>query len=792
MFKHSLLMTLRSFQRNKVSFFINVLGLSTALASVILIFLWIHDEQSVDAFHKKGDSLYQVMTNYKWDNKVITMENTSLLLANALEKEFPEVTSATSIGADFIEPEGIFRIGEKTVIGKGIFASQNFFETFSFQLLYGDKNSILAPKEQVVISQSLAESLFDRAENAVGKIVEWDYKWSDGGKKRTLVVSGVFEDLEENTTFDFDALLPAELMKTDSRWAGDWSGGYANTFVELSKETNLQEFDKKIAKYLTTKLEGREQFTLFTQKFTTRYLMNPYSEGIQQGGRIVYVRLFALIALFILILAAINFMNLSTAFASRRMKEIGVKKVLGSERKSLIFQFLFESTFLTLLSVIIGICIVLIVMPYFNMITGKAIALNINVGFILIIIGLTLLTGLLSGSYPAFYLSRFKPVTVLRGKANKISGESWVRKGLVVFQFSLSVIFIIAVFIIHGQMDYLMDKNLGYNKDNILTFELKTNFGQKSTLLNQIEAIPGVEQVAFMSGSILSGTDNQGGFSWKGSDKDQELMFESPRFGFNFIETMGIELVQGRTFSKDFSDDISKIIINESAAKLMGFETPVGMIINHGSGKKEIIGVVKDFHYGSLHKKVQPLIIRFREGGVNIAVRLKSENIKASLDNISKVYTNFQPGYPFEFTFLDSDYQQLYEAEQRVSLLSKIFAGLVIIISCLGLFGLVTFTAQQRSKEIGIRKVLGASVSVIVQLLSKDFLQLILVAILFAVPVAWFVMYKWLLNFAYRIEISLWFFMLASLIVIGIALLTVSFQALKVAVSNPVNSLNVD
>ena len=410
MFQHLLLIAFRSFKRNKISFFINILGLSTGLASVILIFLWIQSERSMDAFHEKKDSIYQVMTNFKWDNKIITMENTSLLLADALEAEFPEVLAATSTGADFIEPEGIFRSDDKIKVGKGIFASQNFFETFSFELLHGDKSEVLSPKEQVVISESLARSLFDSTEDAIGKIIDWDYNWSDGGKKRTLIISGVFKDLPENTTFDFDALLPAELMKTDSRWAADWSGGYANTFLIMREGTNTADFDQKIAKYLTTKLKGRENFTLFTQKFTDRYLKATYTEGVQSGGRIIYVRMFALIALFILILACINFMNLSTAYASRRMKEIGVKKVMGGERKTLIFQFLLESVSLASISAIFSLILVLVATPFFNEITGKEISLDINTSFVLGLLGLTLFTGLMSGSYPALYLSRFKPV----------------------------------------------------------------------------------------------------------------------------------------------------------------------------------------------------------------------------------------------------------------------------------------------------------------------------------------------------------------------------------------------
>ncbi|MDO1501722.1 ABC transporter permease [Winogradskyella maritima] len=794
MLRHTILIAIRSIKKNKTSFLINIIGLSSGLASVILICLWINDELSVDAFHENKENIHQVITNLDWENKIITMENSPLLLADALTEEFPEVKSATSTSADFMEPSGVIQYEDRTKVGTGIFASENFFDTFSFNLLYGNKNEVLSRKDNIVISESLAKSLFANPQSAIGKTLVWDYKWSDGGRKRTLSVSGVFEDVKNNSTLTFDALLPAKSMVDDSRWAGDWSGGYAHTYLVLDENADVDELNDKIAKFLTTKLKDRDNFELFTQQFSSTYLNDTYENGVLVGGRIFYVRLFAFIALFILIIACINFMNLATAQASKRIKEIGIKKVVGGRKRGLIFQFLGESIFLTILATLFACILSFLVLPYFNNITGKSILFKPSFALILGIIGLAIVTGVLAGSYPAFYLSRFKPVSILKGRLNTVAGEVWVRKGLVVFQFSLAVIFIISVFIINRQIDFMMDKNLGYDKENVITFKLKTDYKNRDVLMNELEAMSAVTDVAFMSGSLLESGDGQGGYSWRGVDSDKKVMFKAPRIGYNYIETLGIGVLDGRTFSKEFNDDESKIIINESALRFMNLEpsSAIGTIIDHGSGQKEIIGVVKDFQYGSLHNAVEPLILRFRRGGTDMALRIKTAEVSAVLNEIETIYERLQPGYPFEFSFLDSEYQNLYESENRVASLSKIATLLVVLISCLGLFGLVMFTAQQRRKEIGIRKVLGASVTRIVMSLSKDFLKLVFISILISMPIAWFVMNNWLQDFAYRVALDWKIFLISSLIIVFIAFITISFQAIKAANTNPVKSLKTE
>ncbi|WP_027391918.1 ABC transporter permease [Aquimarina latercula] len=789
MIRHIFLIAIRNLKNNKVNFIINITGLSTGLACVLLILLWIRDEKSVDTFHKNKEDLYQVIANFEVENKIITMDNNSFLLGESLAKEFPEVVSSTVINADFITPKGIFSNQEKEQLGQGIFASSNFFENFSFDLLIGEKTTVLSNKKNVVLSEELATKLFKTPENAIGKILDWDYKWSDGSKKVTVQVSGVFKNVPDNSTLQFDSVVHSDLLKETSRWVTDWKSGYAKIFLILQEGTDINNFNKKIAKHLSTKVDNREMFTLFVQQFSERYLKQPYQNGIQVGGRVVYIRLFGMIAFLILLIACINFMNLSTAQASKRLKEIGIKKVLGGRKKILIAQFIGESFVLSLISLLVAIVIVILVLPYFNTITAKHIELTINLNIIISLIVLLIITGFLAGSYPAFYLSSFKPIYILKGKLKKSFGDAWIRKGLVIFQFTLAIVFIIGVFIVNNQINFVMNKNLGYERDHILTFSYNGDDTKLDTFINELQNISEVTSVSFINGSILEANDSQSGFYWGNLPSDKNIMFQSPRVGYKFTEVMGIPLIKGRRFSKKFQDDYTKIIINASAAKLMGLQNPVGTLIDQGNKKVEIIGVVEDFQYGSLHKKLEPLILRFRKFGTDIVLKLSGSQTTTVLDQIESIHNTFQPGYPFDFSFLDADYQQLYEAEHKIATLSKIFTLFVVLISSLGLLGLVIFNAEQRKKEISVRKILGASVLGIVKLLSKDFLKLVLIAIIIAVPIGWLLMNQWLQDFAYQVQINWWIFIIASLAAILIAIITISIQAIRTALVNPITSL---
>lgn len=792
MFKHNLLISFRNFQKYKTGFLINIIGLSTGLAGVIFIYLWVADEMSVDKFHEKEDRLYQFFSNYPVENEILTTEGSPLLMTKTIVEEFPEVESAVAVSQDFCSPIGILSFGSASQKCKGIMASNDFFKVFSFELLLGNEDQVLNDKNKVVLSEDLARKLFDTPENAIGKGLEWNYQWDDGVEHFLVTVSGVFKSLPSNSTMQFEVVGHTDLLVEADYWSGQWNGSYVNNYLLLQKGTDVNAFNTKIEKYLSTKTENAADFSSFVQKFSDRYLHQPYQNGKQVGGRIGYVKLLSVIALFILCIACINFMNFSTALGSRKMKEIGVKKTLGAHRKMLAWQFLSESVLVVFISLLVAGLLVFLLMSQFNTLTGKQISPSFDIPIITRLIVLVALTGILAGFYPAVYLSGFNPLTILKGKLNPKTGAAQIRKGLVVFQFSLSVILIFGVMVISRQIDFVMNKNLGYNKNNLISFEMGSNNEKPMTFISELNNLAGVEAASFMNGSILINWDNSSGYSWNGDKSFENVDFQAPRVGYGFIETMGMDLVDGRDFSSEFNDTHHSVILNESAVKLMGIENPVGEILPQGpNGDYEnlIIGVVKDFHYGSLHERMKPLILRFREHGRNVVLRMTPGAEKTALENIETLYKEFQPGYPFDYSFVDAEYQKLYNAETRVAGLSNYFAILAILISCLGLFGLATFTAERRAKEIGIRKIMGSSVLGIVRLLSADFTRLVLIAIMLGLPLAYWGSTAWLQNFAYSVNLEWWYYVVAAFSVLLVAWFTVGLQTLKAARINPLQFL---
>ena len=511
---------------------------------------------------------------------------------------------------------------------------------------------------------------------------------------------------------------------------------------------------------------------------------------MQVGGRITYVRLFLLIAIFIILIACINFINLSTAEAAKKLKEIGVKKVIGVNRSALISQFLGESILMVLFAMCIAGLLVAILLPHFNVLTGKSIELNLKLSIILPFFLIGLLTGLGAGSYPAFFLSGFSPIATLKGKQNRKIGGQWIRKGLVVFQFVLSMVFIVSVLVIQYQVKYIQNRNLGYDRENVITFNRINNSGNPQIFLNELRKLPGVIDAGNMASKITNRFDNQSGYSWRGEDSDKEILFEAPRIGYDIIETLGMEMVAGRSFSQERRDSFDKIIINESAARLMNLENPIGEVVKYGSqDEQEIIGVVKDFQYGSIHREIQPLIFRFRPGGRDIVMRFQNRSAQKVIQSAEELYKQWHPGHTFDYSFLDEDYQRLYESETKLAVLSRWFSGWAIVISCLGLFGLALFTAVSGRKEISIRKVLGASVLGIVRMLSSDFTRIILIAVAIGLPISILISRYWLSSFAYHIELKWWLFILPSVLILILAWLTVGLQTLRAARVDPVESL---
>ncbi|WP_224998682.1 ABC transporter permease [Cesiribacter sp. SM1] len=784
MFKHNFLLIYRNLLRFKSTFFINLVGLSTGLACALLIYLWVNDELQVDKFHEKDSQLFQVMLNHHNTGEIETAHATPALMAEVLKAEMPEVEHAVATTAGIEMPLFRLTVGEESFKAAGLFAGEEYFRLFSYNLIQGARDKVLAYKSSIVISEALARTLFGTTENIIGNSVQF-------GEDRQLQVSGVFTGTPPNSSDQFDFLVSFEIFKElMGPEHQDWGNTGPRTFVLLKEGTNVETFNSKISGFMKQKASGSNA-DVFVRPYTDKYLYDTYENGVQAGGRIEYVRLFSIIAIFVLLIACINFMNLSTARATRRLKEVGIKKTLGAYRKTLIVQYLGESMVMTVLSLLLALLLVVLLLPQFNLITGKQLSISFNLSLILSILGITLMTGLIAGSYPALYLSGFNPITALKGKLSSSAAEVFTRKGLVVFQFTLSIIFIVAVLVVYQQLDYVQTKNLGYHKEQIIYFEKEGRAAQDESLfLSEIKRIPGIVNAGSTSHSFLAQQTTTTGVHWEGKNPEDIIKFELAKVSYDMIETLGLHMAAGRAFSKDYGSDSLGIIFNEAAIETMGLDNPVGKYVNVWGKDRQIIGVTKDFHFQSLHEAVKPLFFIVKPTDTyKIMARVAAGREREAVTGLQQFYEEFNPGYTLDYKFLNQDYQALYAAENRVAILSKYFSGITIIVSCLGLFGLAAFTAERRRKEIGIRKVLGASQFSIVYLLSSDFTRLVGLAICIALPLSYLLVKNWLNGFEYRIELAWWYFIGAGLAALAIAWLTVGAQAVKAATSNPVRSL---
>ena len=800
MFKNYFKIAWRNLIKNRQFTFLNLFGLASGLACAILIYLWVSDEVHMNKFNTNNDRIYQVMQSSTENNGAI--ENTPGLLADALQKEMPGVEYAASvIPSTWFSNKGLFSLNDAHIRADGGFVSDNFFKIFSCHFIDGNANQLFANKNNLIISSELALKLFGTTNNVIGKTIAWNQQDFDGD----YIVSGVFEKFPSNSTVQFDAVFNyAQFLDKNSKLL-NWNNNDPSTYVLLKKGTNADAFNKKISGFVKTK-DAESQEVLFAQRFSDTYLYNHYENGVPSGGRIEYVKLFSIIAIFILMIACINFMNLSTAKALKRIKEVGIQKVMGANRRLLIIQYLSESLLMAFLSLLIAIALVIVLLPAFQQITGKDFNVPFTTGFVAAIIIITFITGVISGSYPALYLSGFKPVLILKGKLKNSAGEAWLRKGLVVFQFTISVVLIVSMMIVYKQMQLIETTNLGYNRDHVIYFDKggklsdnKDDYKQGAvykdleTFIQQIKTIPGVADASNFRHSIVNRDGGTTDVTWQGKSPNNQTSFTDIASGYDFIETLGIKMKEGRSYSTAFGSDNDKVVLNEAAVKAMGLTNPVGKTVTIWGNQKQIIGVTKDFHFQSFYENIKPCFfdLSMTARVSKIIVRIKAGTEKATIDRLSKFYKAYT-GEALDYTFLDSDYQALYTSEERVAALSKYFAGIAILISCLGLFGLAAFTAQKRQKEIGIRKVIGASVSSVVAMLSKDFLILISVSLLIAVPLSWWLMNNWLQSFAYRINISPLVFLIAGFSVILITLFTISFQSIKAAIANPVKSLRME
>lgn len=774
----------RNLLKDKQFTLLNVIGLSAGIACTLLIYLWVHDERSYDKGFANGDQIYQIMEHRSSNTSQSLSDESSGLVSDALKAQNSDVLYAAAVAPSDWFQKFTLTVGDKNIKASAQYVGKDYFNIFSFPMIKGDRGKVFFADKSIVLSEDLANRLFGSADNAIGKMVKFQHG-------DNLAVTGVYQ-LPVHSSQQFDCAMSFDYLakQPGQSWVKTWGNGGPHNFVLLKKEANLAGFNNRIEKLITKNTDDTTRF-LFASPFANNYLANTFNHGARVGGRGEYVNLFSIIAVFILLIACINFMNLSTAKASGRMKEVGIKKVVGAARSQLIIQFLSESLLLTLFAAVLAVGIAWLLLPQFNTITGKDIKLDFDGPLLLTLGAIILITGLVAGSYPALYLSKFKPLAILKDKLKSSTTELFARKGLVVFQFCLSVMLIVAVLIVYRQIQYIQSTNPGYNKDNIVRFDSEgRSVGHEEQFAEQLRRIPGVVNATYTRHNLVGRNFGTAGVTWEG-DLTAKTYFEGFFNGYNFVSTMGMKMAAGRDFSKDFADT-NKIIVNETAVKVMHLKNPVGANITLWRQRLQIVGVVKDFHFESLHQAVVPAFMLLNDGGADckFMVRIKGgADQKETISRIQQFYESYNPGFPFTYSFLDEVYQKQYENEVRISVLSRYFSALAIVISCLGLFGLVAFTAQKRQKEIGIRKVIGASVNTIMMLLIKDFLLLVLIAVLIAFPLAWYGMGQWLQGFAYRISIGPLEFGIAALSVTIITLMTVGFQALKAALVNPVKSL---
>jgi putative ABC transport system permease protein len=780
MLKNYFKIAFRNLWKSKVFSFINIAGLGMGLACSILIMLWVTDELRYDTFHKNAGELYRVVENQHYENgSDFPVAVTPGPLGALMQSSFPEIEHITRL--QFMQ--GIFRYEDKMFRENNfVFADSSFFSMFSFPFVKGNAATAFNEPNSIVLTEKMAKKYFGN-EDPLGKTILIKIFSQESFK-----VTGVLTDLPSQTHLNFiDFVLPFHYAKKNFSWVATMDNNCVYTYVQLKKGISLQNYNQKIDSFLI-RHSGQTNTDLYLQPLTSIYLHSNFTADFVAPGSVQYLYIFSAVALLVILIACINFMNLSTARFARRAKEVGIRKVIGALRKNIIYQFLGESIFMSLLAFAVAILLVMLVTPAFNILSGKTISLNaLSASQILLILVIVLLTGIIAGTYPAFFLSSFKPVKVLKGIFVQGSRGFSFRKVLVVSQFIISVVLITGTLIISKQLEYIRNKRLGYDKENIVSVPASENY---EAFKNELLENPSIGSVTMTNNSLTYISNSSSGWEWEGKDPNKKILFHQLAVGYDFFETFGMKMLQGRTFSKDYAADTSSsYIINEEALRQMKLALPIGKRLSDG----KIIGVVQDFNFKSVHNKIEPIVIMCKPQECYLTfIKIKPNHLKDGMADIEKTWKPFNAQNPYEYVFLDQQLDKLYAPEQRTGTIFKWFASLAIFISCLGLFGLISYAAEQRTKEIGIRKVLGASVANIVNMLGKDFLKLVLIANIIAWPVAWWVMHNWLNDFAYRITIEWWVFVVAGLTAIIIAIVTISFQAIKAAIANPVKSLRTE
>jgi putative ABC transport system permease protein len=785
MLRNYIKIAFRSLLKNRTYSFINIGGLAIGLAASIMIFLWVADEYSYDKFHTNYNKIYKLYQTQAWNGHISTSYSVPYKLKEAILEKSSKIKLAVMTNWG----EGnMLQVGENRLNKLGISASEDFFKIFSYEMIYGDPNTAINEPTNIVITESTAK-IFFKGSDALNQTIKID----NGAE---LKVTGVIKDTPKQSFLKFDYVLPFSYFEKTNSWItsfakDNWDSNSFQMYVLLQEGTTTEEVNKSIASIIRDNNPKSPSADLFLHPMEKWRLHSNFEEGKNTGGQIVYVQLFTAIAIFVLIIACINFMNLATARSESRAREVGIRKSIGSRRKELILQFLGESIAITTLAFFLSIVFVELLLPSYNVLVDKNISINyINPWIWVASVSLILLIGLLAGSYPSFYLSSFEPVQVLKGKVNASKGASIPRKVLVTLQFGFSIFLIIGTIVIYQQIQHVKNRDMGYDRENLIQIwtngELEKNF---QTIRQELVNTGAVQSVCKSNSPITSIFSNNE-VKWPGMNTDQRVSFSTIATEYDYAQTLGIKMIKGRDFSRDFNDTLS-VVVNEAAVKMMGIDDPIGKKIELNKTPLEIVGVMPDIVMASPYSPVEPMTLLFEPSwSSTVTIRLtKTTDLQASLAKVEGVFKKLNPNYPFQYRFTDVDFQKKFADINLISRLAGIFAGLAICITCLGLFGLASFTAEQRTKEVGIRKVMGASVTSLVLLISKDFSRLVIFAFLISAPIAWWFLNNFLEQYAYRVNVAWWVLVGVGIFSLLLAVIIVSVQALKSAVANPTKSL---
>lgn len=774
----------RGLLKNRGYSILNIFGLAIGITCAAFIFLWVEDEVNFNSIYSNKDHIYKVLTNQEYNDELFTFDATPGILAPTLKEEVPGIQYATR----FNEEERLVALGDKSLYKNGAYVDDNFFIMFGLQFVEGNLENVKSNINGIVITQETSKQFFGTDKNIVGKTLKFD-------NNTDYEITGVIANPSNNVTLKYDWLASYKPFEVGKEYLKYWESNSTSTIVQLHKDANIAAINVAVKKIIPSKTgnNGRTYGILHSMNDWRLY---KFEGGIKQDGIITYIRLFCIIAFIILLIACINYTNLSTARSEKRAKEVGVRKVLGSKRKDLIVQFFSEALVITSLASALSIVLLYFLLPQFNTIIDKELTLElIKPSHIVTMLGITLLCTVLSGFYPAFYLSSFKPASILNGLKNKKGGSVFIRDGLVITQFVASITLIISTVIVYNQIIHVKNRELGFNKSNLVAINVRGNLAENINAVKQEILNTGlVKNVGVNSYNILHGGYNGSGYGWKGKSEEFDPLISYRIIDNNFFSTVGIKVIEGRNFYNKPETDENKVIITETFAKMISNENVVGSILRKDNQEFEVVGIVNDIQYGSMYNKSSPIIFfNSPEHAQLIYARIKNNTpIDKAIIALSDVMKKNNPAFPFEFNFVKDTFNKKFKSEILTEKLSQVFAIIALLISCFGLFGLAAYTAEQRSKEIGIRKVFGASISSVVNLLSRDFLKLVIIAIVISIPLAWFLMSNWLKEYAYRIDIHWWMFAYAIVTATSIAIITVSFQAIKAARANPVKSIRTE